>query len=159
MADEIKDSYSASVAFTITLAALASSTAGVGRQSTIIDNSTTRYQDILVYIKFREGINPTSNRAMYVYLIRTDDIGAGTVHRTDGAGAADAGITIHNAPVVGVIADDGTAATGEDYYGEFLIHRPGPEWGIAIVHDTGVDLDADAADHWARWIGLNPEVQ
>ena len=50
-------------------------------------------------------------------------------------------------------------ATGEIMYGEFLVRRPGPTWGIVIVQDTGKDLNVTGSNHWVRWIGLNPEVQ
>jgi hypothetical protein len=164
MAHEIKATFSASVALTIQLAddgvsGLASSVVGVGRQSTIVDNSSTRYQDLLIYVKVTAGTNPTSNRSVFVYLIRSDEIAAGTIHRSDGAGTTDAAITIVNAPVIGVMSDDGVSATGEVFYGEFPVHLPGPAWGVAIVHNTGVDLDTAASAHWVRWIGINPEIQ
>jgi hypothetical protein len=50
-------------------------------------------------------------------------------------------------------------ATGDNLQGDFLIHRPGPKWTIAIVHDTGVNLDSTGANHQVRWVGANPEVQ
>lgn len=155
---EIKDKFSTSAALTITLASLASSTSGVGRQSTLVDNSTTRYQDLLVYVKLTQGTTPTGSKAAYAYLIRSDK-DATTPHRTDGAGASDAAWTALNARLVGVLRNKTSPATGDVLYGEFAISAPGPEWGIAIVHDTGVALNATAGNHWVRWIGRNPESQ
>lgn len=156
MANEIKDLFDASTALTITLASLATSTAGVGRQSTLVDNTTNRYQDALVYVKITQGTNPTGNKGVYVYLIRSDN--QGTDHVSDGAGASDAGLTVLNAPIIGVMKNKSSPATGDVLYGEFLVNRPGPEWGIAIVHDTAVNLDSTGGNHWVRFIGLNPEV-
>ena len=155
--NEISDRFDASTAFTITLAALATSTAGVGRQSTIVDNTANKYLDVLVYVKLKQGTSPTGNRAAFVYLIRDDN--NATNHRSDGAGASDAGLTVQNAMLLGSMVNKGTPATGDLLYGEFLVHRPGPKWGIAIVHDTGVNLDSTESNHWARYVGLNPDIQ
>lgn len=157
MANEIKSLFGSSTAFTLTLASLATSTAGVGRQSTIVDNTTNRYQRVLVFLKVKQGTSPTSSRAVYVYLIRDDN--NGTNHRSDGAGASDAALTVLNAPLIGVMRNKAAAATGDLVYGEFIVDEPGPKWGIAIVHDTGVNLDSTEGSHWYRYTGFNPEVQ
>jgi hypothetical protein len=154
MANEIKEKYSASAGLTITLASLASSTVLVGRQSTMIDNSTTRYQKTIIYLKIKQGTSPTGNRGVYVYGLRGD----GTL-RTDGAGASDAALTVLNAPLIGVMVNKPSPATGDTLYGEFVFDNPGPEWGIAVVHDTGVNLDSTEGNHDYNWIGVNPEVQ
>lgn len=158
MPNEIKDKIvTASTALTITIASLASSVVGVGRQSTILDNTTLLHQDVLLFLKIKQGTSPTGNKSVQVYLLRDDN--NGTAHRTDGAGASDAALTVLNAPLIGVMVNKGSPATGDILYGEFRIHRPGPKWGIAIVHDTGVNLDSTGSNHWARYVGLNPEVQ
>lgn len=157
MANEIKDKFSASAALTITLNNLASSDSGVGRQSTIVDNSSVRYQDLIVYVKVTQGTNPTGNKGAYVYLIRSD--ANASQHRSDGAGASDAAWTAYNALLIGVMKNKASPSTGDVMYGEFLVNRPGPEWGIGVVHDTQVNLKAADGDHWVRYVGLNPEVQ
>lgn len=154
MANAIKEKYSSSAGFTISLAGLASSTAGVGRQSTLIDNSTTGYKRILIYLKLKLGTSPTGNRSAFVYAIRGD----GTL-RSDGAGASDAALTVLNAQPLGIMANKASPSTGDLLYGEFVLEDPGPEWGIAIVHNTGVNLDADEGDHDYNWVGVLPEVQ
>lgn len=154
MANAILDKFATTTAFTITLASLASSTSGVGRQSTIVDNSTNRYSQVLVYIKIKQGTSPTGNKGAYVYLIRSD----GT-HRSDGAGATDAAWTALNAQLIGTLINKSSPATGDLMYGEFLVDHPGPEWGIGIVHDTVAALDATEGNHRYYWVGINPEVQ
>lgn len=158
MPSEIKAKFSSSTALTITLNSLASSTSNLGRQSTFVDNTTDRFQQVLLYIKLKLGTSPTSATRADVYLLRDDN--HATNHRTDGAGASDAAITILNAPLIGSLntKTSGTA-TGDNLYGEFIIDIPGPKWAIAVVHNTGVNLDSTAANHWARWIGTNPESQ
>lgn len=157
MAIEIKDKFSSSTALTITLASLASSTAGVGRQSSIVDNTTNRYQKLIVFVKIKQGTAPTGNRGVYVYLIRDDN--DATNYRSDGAGASDAAITILNSQLIGVIGNKAAPSTGDDLYGEFVIDTPGHKWGIAIVHDTGVNLDSTGSNHYVRYVGVNPESQ
>jgi hypothetical protein len=157
MPNEVKDLIGASTPLTISLAALASSTSGVGRQSTMVDNTVTRYQDVLVLVKLTQGTNPTGNRGAQVYLIRDDNHASN--YRSDGAADVDSALTVLNAQFIGGLGNKSIPATGEPLYGEFLIHRPGPKWGVAIVHDTGVALDASAANHYVRFIGLSSEVQ
>lgn len=158
MANEIKEKFSASTALTITLASLASSTSGAGRQSDIVDNSTTRYRRITIYAKLKQGTSPTSGRNAYFFLLRHD--ADGTPHISDGAGASDAALTVLNAQFIGAVRNkDSGAATGDNVYGEFVIENPGPKWGIAVYHDTGVNLDSTGSNSWIRWVGSNPEVQ
>lgn len=157
MANEVKAKYGSPTALTITLAALASSTAGVGRQSTMVDNSSTKHTRIKLFVKIRQGTSPTGDRGVYIYVIRGDQ--DGTPHRSDGAGASDAALTVQNAQMVGSLRNKTSPATGDDLYGEFEFDSPGPEWGVAVVHDTGVNLDADAGDHYIRYVGVTDEVQ
>lgn len=150
MANEIKSKLSSSAGLTITLASLASSTAGVGRQSTIVDNSSTLYKKVHIYGTIPTGTSPTANKSIYVYLIKSD----GTI-RTDGAGASDAAITIVNAQLIAAMITDDTS--DKAYYFDCVVEDPGPEWGIAIVHDTGVNLNSSGHD--INWVGQLPEVQ
>jgi hypothetical protein len=154
MANEIKEKYSATAGLTITLASLASSTVGVWRQSTLIDNSATKYGKVVVYMKVKLGTSPTGNRGVYIYDIRGD----GTL-RSDGAGASDAGITLLNAPILGTMVTKASPSTGDVLYGEFVFYDPGPEWGVAVVHDTGVNLDSTEGNHDYNWVGILPEIQ
>lgn len=153
MANEIKAKIGTNQTLTITLASLASSTTGVGRQSTIVDNTTNLYQTIHIYCKVTVGTTPTAGKNIYVYFLRSN----GTL-RTDGAGASDAAHTRVNARLLGPIAVP--AATSDTaYYGEFVVRNPGKEWGITIVQDTGVALNATAGNHSIAWNGENPEIQ
>lgn len=158
MANKILDLFQSSTAFTITLASLASSTTQVGRQSDILDNSSGREMMARIWVKLKQGTSPTSNRSAYIYLITDDN--NGTNHRTDAAGASDASFTALNAPLIGVIRNKSSgAATGDDILGEFLVRIAAPKWGIAISHDTGVNLDSTGGNHWARYTYISPDVQ
>ena len=65
-----KDTLGTLTEFDITLGSLASSTAGVGRQSALIEN-TGGEREVRIYIKLKLGTSPTSARAAYVYLNET----------------------------------------------------------------------------------------
>lgn len=155
MASEIKDKFGSPTAFTITLASLASSTTGVGRQSTMVDNSTTRYSHIKIVAKIKMGTAPAANKAVYLYFLRDD--GAGIA--SDGAGASDAAITIKNAPPLGTLEDGTAPATGDVLIDSFEVYSPGPKFGVAVVQDTGVALDATGGSFVVEYIGINPEAQ
>ena len=157
MANEIKDKFASVTALTISLASLATSTSGVGRQSAIVDNTTNKYQDIELSVHIKQGTSPTANKSVQVYLIR--DNNDSTPIRDDTAGASDAALTVLNAPLIGILANKSSPATGDILEGNFIISRPGPKWGIAIVHDTGVNLDSTGSNHVISFIGLNPEIQ
>ncbi len=157
MPNELKDKFAASTALTISLGSLADDG---GRQSTLVDNATARYQDLLIYVKLKTNTTtaPDGDSTCELYLLR-GDADATTEHVTDGAGASDAALTVLNAPLVGVVRTKAAPAAGDVLYGEFLVHRPGPKWGVAIVNRTGQTLSATGGDHWVRYVGLNPEVQ
>ena len=155
MATLILPKESAVTAFAITVAGLASSTAGVGRQSTLVDNTSNRYNRIYGFAKIKLGTSPTSNSLVTIYLVRGDE----TPIRTDNAGASDAAITLKNAVPVWTLTTGPSAATGDVLYGDFVIDDPGKYWAIAIVNSTGVALDSTAANHVLEWYGEDPEFQ
>ena len=156
MANKILPFYETAGTLTISLASLASSTSGVGRQSTIVDNSTTRCKRIRIYGKVKLGTSPAAG-AIYIYGIRGEK--TGTAFRTDAAGATDAGLTILNAPIIGVFATKGSPATGDVITFDCIFEDPGPEWGICVVQNTTVNLDSTAGNHVIEYRGEEPEVQ
>lgn len=154
--NEIKAKLGTSAAGTITLASLVSSTTGVGRQSTLLDNlSADLFQTVHIFARVRTGTSPTADRSIFLYFIKCDDLAE--TYCTDGAGASDAAFTAVNAIQIAGAATDATS--DQDYYLEAVVHNPGAQWGIAIVHDTGVNLNSTASNHFFRWHGENPEVQ
>lgn len=159
MANEIKSKTSAPTSLTITLASLATDAGGkVGRQSTMVDNSTNQYQVVRVFLRVKLGTSPTGSRAVYVYAIHSDD-DATTPLRSDAAGASDAALTVKSAKLIGVLPTGASPSTGDNLEGEFEIIEPGDEWGIAVAHDTGVNLDSTEGNHIKRFVGILPEIQ
>lgn len=155
MPTPITSKFSTTAALTITLASLATSTAGVGRQSTMVDNSSDLGQMIRVYFKVTTGTSPTANKTIQFYLLTADKTSAPNVI-TDGAGASDAGLTVVSAPLVHVIQT--TSTSNQSYQGSFLIRNPGVAWGVAIVHDTAVNLNSTGSNHAIYYVIENQQV-
>lgn len=141
-----QDVFASATAFTITLASLASSVVGVGRQSTLVTGNTAR--SALIAVKFTVGTTPTANTLIYVYLIRGD----GTLN-DDGAGASDAALTVINAPLLGTIlvpaATSNTAYTA--LFDTKFLGSLGPSFGIAVVNSTAVTANATGGNFTAEY--------
>jgi len=136
---------------TITLASLATSVAGVGRQSTLINNSDAG-QMVRVYFKVTTGTTPTVNKVIQFYLLTADTTSSPNIS-TDAAGSTDAALTVATAQIVNIVQV--TATSNVTYQGSFLLRNPGVAWGIAIVHDTGVNLNATAGNHSMYYVTEN----
>ena len=152
----VKDNFNTG-SFTITLASLASSTTGVGRQSTLVDNSANLYTSAQIDLKITTGTTPTANTLVYVYLIRSDN---NTPIIDDGAGASDAGLTVVNAPLLGTILVS-AATSNAAYYGVFdtkFLGSIGPKWGIAVVNSTGAALNSTEGNHIKEYLGIYQTV-
>lgn len=153
---EIQLKTDAKATFTLTLASLAN---GSARQSTMITNTNKR-PGALVTLKITSGaVAPTAGTTYDVFLLRGDDPASST-YRTDGAGAADAAITIENARRIGTIVVTATAAKA--FYGEFdtgVAGPLGPEWGIAVRNNSEQALSSTETDHFKGYVAYVGEAQ
>lgn len=155
MPTDILPEFAASAQLPITLAGLASSTTGVGRQSDMIANGATRKRRAHVWVKVTTGTTPTAGKRVYIYRLKGD--GAATPVRTDGAGASDAGLTRVSAELLDTITVDGTS--DKTYIKDLILEDLGPEWGLLITHDTVAALNANAANHGVYYVLENDESQ
>lgn len=152
----VLDAFASVANFTLTLASLANSTVGVGRQSTLIDNTSNKYTSALISLNIKVGTTPTANSLIYVYLIRSN--ADGTPIADDNAGASDAGITIVNASLLGTILvpDTTSNANYRKTFDTKFLGSLGPKWGIAIVNSSGVALNASEGVY--SYIGVSQTV-
>lgn len=149
----IKDAFSAEAAFTITLASLASSAAFVGRQSTLIDNTTDLFLSALISLAITTGTTPTANTLIYLYLLRQNN--DATPIGDDGCGTSDAGLTMIQSKLLGSLQVP-AATSNTTYKCNFdtsFLGPLGPKWGIGILNATQVNLNATAGNHVASWRG------
>jgi predicted porin len=140
--------YDAAGTITLTSSGLAS-TAGllVGRQSTVVDNTSSLYIDFLVGGKLVTTATTTTNTQIQIWAFASYD---GTTFSA-GAGASDAGFTpdagaknlmrlliiIPNITTTAVTYAFGPFSIAQAYGGVLPI-----KWGIYIVHNTGTALAA-----------------
>jgi len=150
----LKDNLAAIGTFTITVAALASSTAGVGRQSTLIDNTTNLYSGAIIAAQITAGSVTAANNIISLYLIRSDN---GAPIADDNAGASDAGWTQQNAQLLGniLVPTVGTAIQYKALFDTAGLGHLGPKWGIGVVHNLGNNLHATAGSHSITYTGYN----
>jgi len=141
-------SYGTAATITLTSSGLAT-TAGllVGRQSTIVDNSSDLADDALVGGKLVTTATTTTNTQIQIWAFGSYD---GTSY-TAGAGASDAGFTpdagaknlmklltiIVNITTTAVTYAWGPYSIAQAFGGVMPI-----KWGIYIVHNTGTSLAA-----------------
>lgn len=142
-------------AFTATgINSLASSTAGVGIQTNLVTRANPGPGGAHMAVKFKLGTSPTANKAVYVYRIDGD----GTI-RTDGAGTSSGAWTRKSAKLLGVLYTGSAPATGDVLQGVFYMANVGKEFGLGIVHDTGVNSDSTAGNFTVEYTLDNPEAQ
>lgn len=152
--------YNASVAMTITLASLAtSSTRTGGRESTAISNTVTVYPDVMLSGKITTGTSPTANRQIDVWVYADDgnDSYPDVLDGTD----SDETITSENVrnsalKLAASIRVDATSDRTYFFRCESIANLFGGvmprKWGVFVTHDTGVNLNATGSNHEIRYM-------
>lgn len=161
MAD-IKIKYPASsansVALTIGLASLASSTTRLGgRESSAVDNTTNVDLDHLLSGKIRVGTSPTVSKLIEVWAYAPIKIATGTPVYPDVLDGTDSDETLTSENVKNsalrlawsTLID---STSDRDYFIPptsiaALFGELPPYWGIFVTHDTGVALNSTAGNH------------
>lgn len=144
--------YSASVAMTMTLASLASDTNLVaGRESTAVDNKDVDSAiDCLVGGKVTTGTSPTASKQIEVWLHGSYD----DTEFSGGATGSDANLTPDAKSLLKLLTIIPTVNTSNKAYhwGPFSVAQAfggvvPVQWGVYIVHNTGVVLNATGSNH------------
>jgi hypothetical protein len=157
---DIKTKYPAtsSIALALTLAGLASdSTLLVGRASTAIDNTTTLDLDHLVSGVITSGTSPTTSTSIEIWAWASYKTVAGVPTYPDGITGVDAAKTLTASGVkfgalrlVATITVDNTSNRAYPFAPVSIASLFGsmPKfWGLFVVHNTGVALNATAGNH------------
>lgn len=157
-----------STAITITLAALATSaTLVAGRESTVVDNTSNLYVDAILSGQITTGSSPTPNKSIEVWLYAPLKVAGGTftypTATTTALTGADAAATFvlnqkNQLALAWVITSVGTTDTK---------YAVGPlsvaaafggvmplKWGLFVTHNTVVNLNATAGNHWMHYTGI-----
>jgi len=152
----VTPSYGTSAALTITLASLASDASLIaGREATAIDNTTDLAIDSIVGGKVTTGTSPTASKQIEVWADGSYD---GTTFSA-GATGTDANFSPTGEKtqlkLLQIIPTDATSNHTYEW-GPFSIAQAfggtmPKKWGIFIVHNTGVALNATAGNHEVKY--------
>lgn len=166
MPNSILWKYGTSTTITAAIASLVSDTnllAGI--ESSVIDNTSDGFEDIIVSGKATTGTSPTASRQIEVWAVAWDSNGWPDVF--DGTTSSE---TITSSDIKSVIckavaimptsntSDRTYSFTGvslKTVFGGVLPSRV----ALFIVHNTGVALNATAGNHEFRYQGIYPQVQ
>lgn len=167
MATIIKPLYGASVPITISLASLASSSTFVaGRESDVVVNTSSRYDDALIAGKIKCGTTPTINTQILVYVwgVLND-----TPTYPDVFDGTDSDETLTSVGVghgflkLAAVLDVDSTTSDRDYpFGPVSVaqlfggHLP-THWGLFVTHNTGVALNATGGNHVIKYTPLQYE--
>lgn len=166
MANSILKKYGSKTTITAAVASLASDTnllAGI--ESSVIDNTTDGFDDILVSGKVTTGTSPTVSRQIEVWAVAWD--GADWPDVFDGTTSAE---TITSSDIknaickpVAILATNNTSDRTYHFSGvslrEAFCSELPSKVVLFIVHNTGVNLNATAGNHEFSYFGVYPQVQ
>lgn len=166
MPNNILKKYGTRTTITAAVASLASDTnllAGI--ESSIIDNTTDGFDDILLSGKSTTGTSPTASRQIEIWAVAWD--GSSWPDVFDGTSSAE---TITSSDIKNVIcrcvaimptnntSDRTYHYTGISAKAVFMGELPS-KFVLFQVHNTGVALNATAANHEHSYIGVYSQVQ
>lgn len=163
MAD-LKLKYAAEAAITCSIASLASSTTKLaGQESTAVDNTTTLYVDSLASGKITVGTTPVANKSIEVWVYsQVEDAGTypDVLDGTDSAetlvsdGVKYAALKLLKSFNTEAVSDRAYFFANESVAAAFGGVMP-KKWGLFVTHDTGVALNATAANHFFKYVGVH----
>ena len=166
MASDILTKYSAQETITAAVASLASDTNLLaGLESSIIDNSSTGYDDRLLSGKITTGTSPTASRQIEVWAIGWDGSGWPDVFDGTTSNETITSSEIKNAicKPVAIMSTNNTSDRTYWFTGISLKQACGgtmPEKCVLfIVHNTGAALNATAGNHAFYATGVYPQSQ
>lgn len=146
-------------ALTITLASLGSS-ATAARASTAVDNTTTLYEDALIFVKLTSAAAGTSATG-YANIYGYATVDGGTTYSENVSGT-DAAITLVAPSNLVLLAQVNIVANAVTYRaGPFSfcrmygLDRLPQKWGVVVANVSGAALNATAGNHAITWQGVN----
>lgn len=166
MPNSILWKYGSTQTITAAIASLASDTNLLaGLESSIIDNTTDGFEDIIISGKATTGTSPTASRQIEVWAIAWDSNAWPDVF--DGTSSAEtitsADIKASLCKAVAIMPTNNTSdrtysftgVSAKQVFGGVLPSK----FVLFIVHNTGVNLNATAGNHEFRYQGVYPQVQ
>lgn len=153
----VKLSYGASAALTITLASLASDAANLiaGRQSTLVDNTSNLYLDYLLAGKVMTGTSPTNLRQIEVWAwgwLSDAPSYPDTFGATDAAASVTSRDILFNFARRAAVMIVSNSSNASYSFGPVSVRSlfggtVPAKWGVWVVHNTAVNLNATGGNH------------
>jgi hypothetical protein len=156
---------------TITIASLASSTGRLaGRESTVVDNTSNKYIDVFVTGQITTGTSPTTAKGVEIWVYAPIKLASSAytypIATATALTASDAAATFEaeqkGVMVLGAaLTNNATSnrAYGFNFSIASLFGGVMPlKWGVWISHDTGVNLNATAGNHWITYTGYKYDI-
>ena len=166
MPNNILKKYGSKTTLTAAVASLTSDTnllAGI--ESSVIDNTTDGFDDILLSGKSTTGTSPTASRQIEVWAVAWDGANWPDVFDGTTSGETITSSDIKNA-ICKPVAIMSTNATSDRVYhftGVSLRAAFGGELPskvvLFVVHNTGVNLNSTTGNHEFSYVGVYPQVQ
>jgi len=156
---KIKYPSTSSVALTLALGGLASSSTFIaGRASTAVNNTSNNDTDHILSGKIKGGTTPTVSTEINIYLYANISSSSGTPTYPDSITGTDAAKSMTSANVLAsalILAETITvdATTGRDYFfgpisvASFFGGVLPKFWGVYVAHSTVASLDSTDANH------------
>jgi hypothetical protein len=164
----VTNNYAAAATITCGVESTASSsTFAAGRESSVIDNTTNKYVDALLSGKIRVGTTPTTNTQILIYVFAPLDETPTYPDVMDGTDSAETltsvGVGQGFLKLAAVLNVD-SATSDRDYaFGPVSVAQlfggilP-PKWAVFVTHNTGVNLNATAGNHFIKYQGVKFDV-
>jgi hypothetical protein len=160
--------YAASAAITIGVESTASSsTFAAGRESSVIDNTTNKYADALLSGKIRVGTTPTANTQIAVYVFAPVDDTPTYPDVMDGTDSTETLTSVGVGqgflkPAATLNVDSNTSdrdyAFGPVSVAQLFGGVMPPRWSVFVAHNTGVNLNSTAGNHFIKYQGIKFDV-
>jgi hypothetical protein len=166
MPNNVLIKYGSKTTLTCAVASLASDTNLLtGIESSVIDNTTDGFTDIIISGKVTTGTNPTNSTRIEVWAIAWDGANWPDVFDGTTSGETITSSDIKNA-ICKNIASMSTNNTSDRTYHFSGVSLRGAFGGclpskvvLFVVHNTGVALNATAGNHEFSYIGEYPQIQ
>lgn len=155
--------YAATASITLTATSI---TNGSYRQSTVVDNSSNKYMDVLLGGSIQAGTTPTAGGTLEIWAYGERDDGGGTSQYTAGCSGSDSAYTADGEedelfPVYAVTVD---ATSDQDYewgpvslaqaFGGILPRK----WGLVLKNSSGATTNATGTNNEFRYTGIKYDI-
>jgi hypothetical protein len=144
--------------------ALANLVAGNSRASTVINNTSSLFEDILFFVQTTLAASGVS-AVGYINVYGYGSVDNGTTY-PEGITGTDAGVTLSAPPVLALLAQLTANTNGKVVQGgpfsfcrQAGFDRLPALWGVVVQNQSGATLSPTGAGHFIKYQGVNGQLQ